>query len=103
MPIFIKRVLAGDIATDQELQETIGGFEIEGLYAAFDALSQWVLVFGVVLAVIAFGVSGITFLFSRGDAQKLSQAKKTAVYATVGTVLILIARTIVVLIGRFFS
>lgn len=101
--LFIKNVLAANIASDEDLQGVISGFSIENLYKVFDAASLWVLVFGVVLGVIAFSFAGIQFLTSRGDATKLSTAKTTATYAAIGTVFIVVSRAIIVIIGKFFS
>ena len=62
------------ITSDDQLQQAISGLQTQDIYNIFDAISLWVLVFGLIGAVIAFIFAGISFLTSRGDAQKLSKA-----------------------------
>ena len=91
------------VATDDELRQAISGWSTQDIYAMFDAVSQWVLVFGVVLAVIMFIIGGSTLFTSRGDPARGSTGKKTIVWTAVGLVLIVLARAIVYIIGNMFG
>ncbi len=48
-----------------------------------------------IAAVITIMIAGIMFMTAAGDAGKISSAKKTIVYAVVGLVVIVLARTII--------
>ena len=91
------------IKSDDDLRMFVSGLTISRIYAGFDAISKWALIIGLFIAVIAYASAGIAFFTSRGDPERLATAKKTATYATWGTVLIVLARSIVVLIGNFFG
>lgn len=91
------------IKSDDDLRTFVSGLGTSGVYAGFDSISKWALIFGLLLAVLAYIVAGIAFFTSRGDQARLETAKKTITYATVGTALIVVARGIVLLIGKFFS
>lgn len=91
------------ISSDDELREAISNTGLGDVYNIFDAASQWVLAFGAVIAAAMFLFAGIMFLTARGDAKKLAQAKSAFMYALWGTLLIIIARGLVVIIGRFVS
>ena len=88
---------------DDDLRNLVSGLTAVKIYEAFDAVSRWAMLMGLVIAVIAYASAGIAFFFSRGDQARLATAKKTAAYATLGTVLIVVARGITVMIGAFFQ
>ena len=94
---------AAAITSDDDLRKVIAGLSRQDIYNIFDVASQWVLVFGIIAAVVAFMAAGIMFFTSRGDAEKLSKAKSILLYAVIGTVLIIVSRAVVVTIGKFFS
>ena len=91
------------ITSDDDLRNLVSGLTAVKIYEAFDAVSKWALLIGLMIAVIAYASAGIAFFASRGDQTRLATAKKTAIYATWGTALIVLARGIVVLIGKFFG
>lgn len=51
-----------------------------------------------IAAVIAIMIAGIMFMTAAGDSSKISTAKKTIVYAVVGLVVIVLARTIIIFV-----
>lgn len=54
-----------------------------------------------VAAVIVIVIAGIQYMTSTGDATKVNNAKNAIIYAVVGLVIVIVARTIVVfIIGR---
>ncbi|MDP3963960.1 MAG: hypothetical protein Q8Q39_05725 [bacterium] len=90
-------------ATDDELRQAISGWSTQDIYAMFDAASQWVLVFGIIAAVIAFIIGGYALFTSRGNPAEVATGKKTLLWAAAGLALIVVARGIVYIIGNFFS
>lgn len=54
----------------------------------------WVGGIGVIVAFVMIVWSGALFMTSGGNAEKISQAKKTLVFAIVGFILLLLARSL---------
>lgn len=93
-------VRAADL-TDEALRTSIRGLKASNIYATFDAIAQWVLVFGAIGAVIAVMIAGVLMVSSKGDATKLETGKKTLTWAIVGLALIVLARGITTVLARF--
>lgn len=89
--------------TDEALREAIADWSVQDIYAMFDAASQWMLVFGVIAAVIAFIAGGWMLFMSRGNEEQVSKGKKTFFWAATGLVIIVVARALVLIIGNFFE
>ena len=56
-----------------------------------------------IIAIIALVLSGIMYFFSAGDERKMEVAKKSALYAILGIVLIMGSMVLVRLIGGFLN
>jgi len=56
-----------------------------------------------IIAIIALVLSGIVYFFSAGDERRMEIAKKSAMYAILGIVLIMGSMVLVRLIGGFFN
>lgn len=56
---------------------------------------------GGVIAVVMIMVNGLTLITSNGDSAKLSKARESVIYAAIGIVVIVLARTIIAAIMRF--
>jgi type IV secretory pathway VirB2 component (pilin) len=56
-----------------------------------------------IVAIIALVLSGIMYFFSAGDERKMEVAKKSALYAILGIVLIMGSMVLVRLIGGFLN
>ena len=56
-----------------------------------------------IVAIIALVLSGIMYFFSAGDERRMEVAKKSALYAILGIVLIMGSMVLVKLIGGFLN
>ena len=68
---------------------------IKGADGIVAIVSNFVAALGGLIAVIMLIYNGLQFIMSSGDSNKLSQAKLGIIYAAVGIVVIIMARTIV--------
>lgn len=96
---------------------TIGSYTIEGFPAlrfAWNTISNsrdgirlilnWFVGFSVVLSVGFIIYSGIQFMTSAGDAEKVASARKMLTAAVVGMVIVLLSRVIIMFfINTFFE
>lgn len=71
---------------------------IDAIWGAVCRVGNWVFAFMLVAAVIAFIYAGYLF-FSSGGGEKVNQAKKTLMYAIIGTAVTLLSKTFIVIIG----
>jgi hypothetical protein len=72
-----------------------GNEEISGTNGIILRATELVSIIAGIAAVIIIMIAGIMFITAAGDSNKISTAKKTIVYAVVGLVVIVLARTIV--------
>lgn len=56
-----------------------------------------------IIAILALVLSGTMYFFSAGDESRMKIAKKSAMYATIGIVLIMGSMVLIRLIGNFFN
>lgn len=56
---------------------------------------------GGVIAVVFIMVNGITIMTSTGDSSKISKARDGLIYAAIGLIVIVLARTIIYVIMRY--
>ncbi|MEI6481546.1 MAG: pilin [Candidatus Saccharibacteria bacterium] len=63
-------------------------------------IANIIAVAGGVIAVIFIMIAGLTMITSSGDSKKVTEARNTAIYASVGIVVIVLARTILAFITR---
>jgi len=59
--------------------------------------------FGIVLAVIMIIISGVQFMTSGGNEEKIKTAKRNLTYSVVGVVIIILARSLILVIKDFFG
>jgi len=75
---------------------------IQALYGAICTVANWFFAFMLVGALIAFIYAGFLF-FSSGGGQRVEQAKKTLMYAFIGTGIAILSRTFIVIIGSLLG
>ena len=56
-----------------------------------------------IIAIIALVLSGIMYFFSAGDERRMEVAKKSALYAILGIILIMGSMVLIKLIGGFLN
>ncbi|KPJ55221.1 hypothetical protein AMJ47_01830 [Parcubacteria bacterium DG_72] len=64
---------------------------------------NWIFTISLFLAVIMYIISGIRFLTAAGDPEKINTAKKMALWVTIGLMIVIAAKGIVVLIGTILG
>lgn len=95
---------------------TIGDYTIEtpklkwgwdqpyGIRANIHSIIDWFVGFAVVLAIGFIVFSGIQFMTSAGDAEKMASARKTLTASVVGMIIVLLSRVIIFFfIDTFFE
>jgi amino acid transporter len=60
-----------------------------GIRAILANLLNWILGIIGIIAVIAFAISGIQYLISAGDEEKMKAAKRAMIYSIIGTIIAL--------------
>lgn len=75
-----------------------GKDNISGTDGVILKAAELVSIIAGIAAVIVIMIAAIMFITAGGDAGKISNAKKTIVYAVVGLVVIVLARTIVIFV-----
>ena len=63
-----------------------------------NAIAGWLIIIAGPIAVAVIIWSGLTFMISRGDMEKIGQAKKMLWYAVIGLVIIFIGKGFITLI-----
>jgi len=76
---------------------------INDFYLAICAVTQWMLVFGIVIGVLFIIYGGVRYITSGGDSAKSSEAKSTILTALLGVVFLILAMAIVRIVASFFS
>ncbi len=87
--------------SDQTLIQNIVALEISDIYNIFDAVSQWVLVFGVLAAVVSLMLSAHMLLRSAGNEERVQKGKQAFKWTVIALALIVVARGIVLIVGGF--
>jgi hypothetical protein len=82
-------------APDSAVCKSTGGDPIAGSDGILPKITNIVAVIAGVMAVIFLIVSGMKYVGSQGDAQEVSKAKQSIIYALIGIVVIAIARYII--------
>lgn len=73
----------------------------QGVVSLFDNAFRGVIIpFLAAVAVGAVIYSGVLFMTSQGDPQKLSKAKKTLLYTVIGVILVVLSYAIVIALSR---
>lgn len=63
----------------------------------------WLLIFGVIFALFSIIFSGIQWIMSEGDKQKVQNARSRLVFSIVGLIIILLALFIINVIKGLFN
>lgn len=69
----------------------------------FCGILQWMFWGLIVLSIAMFLVGAYSYATSSGDAEKVSKANKTLLYAAIGIIVALLAKAIPIIIGSFFG
>lgn len=73
----------------------------EGVVSLFDNAFRGIIIpFLAAVAVGAVIYSGVLFMTSQGDPQKLSKAKKTLLYSIIGIILVVLSYAIVIALSK---
>jgi cobalamin biosynthesis Mg chelatase CobN len=68
-----------------------------------DAVIKWILDIAMVLAPLVLVYGGLTYITAAGDTSKMTQAKKIIIYAFIGFILALLAKSLVDIFKKFGS
>jgi hypothetical protein len=68
-----------------------------------DAVIEWILNIAMVLAPLVLVYGGLTYITAAGDTSKMTQAKKIILYAVIGFILALLAKSLVDIFKEFGS
>ena len=75
--------------------EGTGGLSSQPISVIILVMMRWLLYLVGFLAVIAFVISGILYLTSAGDDERIERAKTTMIYAIVGVIVALLGLIII--------
>ena len=67
----------------------------ENLFVVFRNISNFVLGFIGIIAVVMLVIGGIRYMISGGDSKKITDAKNTVLYAIIGLIICLLSAIIV--------
>lgn len=76
---------------------------VSGSDSLVTKIANIISVAGGVIAVIFIMIAGLTMVTSSGDTKKVTEARDTAIYASIGIVVIVLARTILAFITRYIT
>jgi len=78
-----------------DVENNVSGLTNEPIFFTITVVLRWLLGLIGVLGVIAFVISGILYLTSVGDEERIKQAKSIMTYAIIGLVVALIGLVVV--------
>ena len=76
---------------------------IQDFYQATCAVTQWLMVFGLIIGVAFVIYGGVRYITSGGDEGKAGDAKKTILTALIGVVFLVLAVALVRIVASFFG
>ena len=76
---------------------------LNDFYQATCAVTQWIMVFGLIIGVAFVIYGGVRYITSGGDDTKSKDAKKTILTALIGVVFLVLAVALVRIIASFFG
>jgi hypothetical protein len=94
---------AAGISTDDQVRNAISGFTVQHVFDIFDAASKWVVVFGLMIAVLAIMIGAYFLVSSKGDSARVERGKKTIWWAAAGTAILIISRSIFAIFSNFLG
>lgn len=68
-----------------------------------DAIANWLLTIGLVLAPLMFVIGGIMFATAYGNASQVGKAKNLMIYTGIGIIVILLAKSLVEILKGFIG
>jgi len=77
--------------------------DINDFYDILCAVTQWVMVFGIIIGALFIVYGGVKYVTSGGDSSSQNDAKKTILMAVIGVVFLILAVAIVNIVARFFG
>ncbi len=86
------------VCTDKDQAQTETNNSIYGPNGIITKIANIVAIIVGVAAVIVIVIAGIQYMLSTGDPSKVSRAKDAIIYAVIGLVVVVLARTLVVFI-----
>lgn len=60
-----------------------------------DAIADWMLKIGLLIAPLVFVIGGVMFVTAYGNATKIQNAKQLMIYAGIGIIVVLLAKTLI--------
>lgn len=77
--------------------------EAGDLYDIVCTAANWLFSFVLVIAVITFLRGAVEFFGSGGNDQQVAQARKLIMWAVVGVIIAILARSLVLVVGNFLG
>ena len=68
-----------------------------------DAIANWLLTIGLVLAPLMFVIGGVMFVTAYGNASKIQSAKNLMIYTGIGILVVLLAKSLVEVLKGFIG
>ena len=68
-----------------------------------DAIANWLLTIGLVLAPLMFIIGGVMFATAYGNATKIQNAKNLMIYTGIGILVVLLAKSLVEVLKGFIG
>lgn len=67
----------------------------EDLYTVLWRIADWAFTIALIIAVIAFVLAGLQYMISGGDEKKIIKARLNIIYASIGVVIFLLSKLLV--------
>lgn len=95
------RILPFLFAAPRFVYGEVGGTpqDIGGLTKILCNVMNWLFVFALIVGVVAILIAAFTYISSGGNSEKVDTANKMMLYAVVGLVVALIARSVPIVVG----
>jgi hypothetical protein len=87
-----------DAATGTSAACNAGGDPITGSGGAIAKVTTLIAYIAGIAAIITIIVGGVMYVLSQGDSGKIKAARDTVLYAVIGLVVIILARTIIIFV-----
>lgn len=101
--LFLLAVRAAGALENKPPETVVSKKGAEGIMDLIDLATQWLFGALLVVAVIFIILAAYHFLFSGGEAEKVSKAKNMLIYAVIAVAVGTLSRGIVLIIGSFFD
>ena len=89
LPPSVLLLLLGSSAYAQDSYDTATPWTLQDFVRIVEQIRDFMMAVGIILIVIIFIWSGVTFLTSQGDPEKVSQAKQRLTWGIVGAAVVL--------------